>query len=97
MKKIFLIVFYLLTVTTLNGCVQSSLSLFGPGMAIAKTGNIYQGGISYASNAIFVRELKMTPAKYIEKILTKDLNNNTLNNDKNNYDDFINAVKKELK
>jgi hypothetical protein len=111
-NKIF-IIFYLLSALILNGCVQSSASLFGPGITIVKTGNISQGGISYVSNALIVQELKITPTEYIEKILKKVSNENTFVNkatnksqiketklrqtNANNYDDFINAVEKILK
>ena len=48
-KKIFTLCL-ILCLTILNNCVQSTVSLFGPTLTVAKTGSIYHGGLSYASN-----------------------------------------------
>ena len=62
----------------LNGCVQSSASLFGPAITVAKTGNVYQAGLSYTSSSIFEKKLGKSPAKYLKKFMTNDYNSNSL-------------------
>jgi len=115
-RKKVLITCYLLGLTILNNCIQNSSALFGPAFTVAKTGNVYQGGISYVSNTVIKDQLGKNPIEYvkeifiqepdkIEKNLLIDSNkiiNNTkvsLNytNNENDYINFINAVKKNLK
>ena len=100
----------------LNGCIQSSASLFGPAMTVAKTGNIYQGGFSYVSNNVIKEKLGKSPSEYVSDILYKNSYTDKpvfianerkkikdkkilliSENSNNNYDEFLNAVKKILK
>ena len=70
-KKIFTLCL-ILCLTILNNCVQSTVSLFGPALTVAKTGNIYQGGLSYASNKFVKKKFGEDPLSYAKKILTQD-------------------------
>ena len=72
-KKIFIIC-YIAFLPILNGCVQSTVSLFGPAIAGAKTGNIYQAGFSYASNSVIKRELGQSPGEYVQNLLINNSN-----------------------
>ena len=70
----------------LNNCMQSTLSLFGPAITVAKTGNIYQAGLSYGSNSILKEKLGKDPAMYIKDLLTQNFNQSeTANNLKVEY------------
>ena len=62
----------------LNNCVQSSASLFGPAFTIAKTGNVYHAGFSYASNNIIHEKLGKSPTEYIGELLTTNSKSNGL-------------------
>ena len=77
-KKIFTLCL-ILCLTVLNNCVQSTVSFLGPTITAAKTGNIYQGGISYASNKIVKEKLGKDPLSYAKTILTQNSKKNDLN------------------
>ena len=66
---------YLLII--LNGCVQSSATLFGPALTVARTGNVYQAGLSYTSSSIFEAQIGKAPTKYLKDFLNKNYNSNT--------------------
>ena len=76
-KKIFTLCL-ILCLTILNNCVQSTVSLFGPTLTVAKTGNVYQGGFSYASNKFVKEKFGENPLIYAKKILTKESKKNNL-------------------
>ena len=76
-KKIFTLCL-ILCLTILNNCVQSSVSLFGPTLTVAKTGNVYQGGFSYASNKFVKEKFGEDPLSIAKKILTQDSKKNNL-------------------
>ena len=78
MKKKFFTLCLILCLTILNNCVQSSVSLFGPTLTVAKTGNIYQGGISYASNKFVKKKFGEDPLSYTKKIFIRDSKKNDL-------------------
>tara|TARA_B110001450_G_C17422448_1_gene400429 strand:- start:286 stop:576 length:291 start_codon:yes stop_codon:yes gene_type:complete len=56
--------------------VQSSASLFGPAVTVAKTGSIYQAGFSYASNNVLADQLGKDPFEYIKDVITQNSNIN---------------------
>lgn len=101
---------------TLNSCVQSTTSLFGPAVTAAKTGNVYNAGITYTSNNIIKEQLGKTPSEYVTDLILKDIAKDksrikknteavevnktitlTVENNNNEYNQFISAVKKILK
>ena len=53
----------------LNNCVQSTAALFGPALTIAKTGNIYQAGLSYGTNHVVQRATGKSPIQHISEFL----------------------------
>ena len=81
-KKKILFLFNLIILLTLNNCIQSTAGFLGPAITGAKTGNIYQSGLSYASNNIIKKQLGATPGDYVKKLLinipkTKEVNIST--------------------
>ena len=56
----------------LNSCYQSTASLFGPSLTIAKTGNLYHAGLSYTSSKIMVNQLGITPGEYLTNVLNQN-------------------------
>ena len=74
----------------LNNCVQSSTAFLGPALTIGKTGNIYQGGLTYGSNKIISNHTGKTPTEHLKTVLTAlDI--------KLHSDEFTNSIKKTLK
>ena len=76
-KKIFTLCL-ILCLTILNNCAQSALSLFGPTLTVAKTGNIYQGGLSYVSNKYVKKKFGEDSLSYAKKIFIRDSKKNDL-------------------
>ena len=76
-KKIFTLCL-ILCLTILNNCVQPTVSLFGPTLTVAKTGSIYQGGLSYASNKYVKKKFGEDPLSYAKKIFVRDSKKNDL-------------------
>ena len=78
MKKKFFTLCSILCLTILNNCVQSTVSFLGPTLTVAKTGNVYQGGLSYASNKFIKKKIGEDPFGYARKILTQNSKKNNL-------------------
>ena len=76
-KKIFTLCL-ILCLTILNNCVQSTVSLLGPTLTVAKTGSIYQGGLSYASNKYVKKKFGEDPLSYTKKFFIRDSKKNDL-------------------
>jgi hypothetical protein len=66
LKKICIKVFLLVL---LNGCVQNT-ALLGPVLTVASTGNISQGGISYAATKTIKKVTGKTVKENLENVLT---------------------------
>ena len=112
----------------LNNCVQSTATLFGPAFTAAKTGSVYQAGLSYGSNSFLKKQLGKDPAVYVKDLFAQNFNQNkptdtvkrkdptdivkrkdptkskkytliseNVENDENDYAEFMMAVKKTLK
>ena len=75
-KKFCLIASYLLFFITLNGCLQSTASLLGPSVAVAKTGNISQASLSYVSTNIIKEKIGKAPSEYVINLLTQNSHTN---------------------
>ena len=94
-KKIKIVILYLSFLIILNGCIQSTSSLFGPSITIAKTGNIYQGGASLVSNQIMAKKFGKPPIELIEDLFTKNPTidkSNGLVTKKNNFKNIVSLV-----
>ena len=52
----------------LNGCVQST-ALLGPAYTLARTGNIYQAGLSYGSNQAVKKITGKSPTENIQSLV----------------------------
>ena len=65
LKKIFAGLFLLFF---LNGCVQST-ALLGPAYTLARTGNIYQAGLSYGSNQAVKKITGKSPTENIQSLV----------------------------
>ena len=103
LKNLFLLLLFL----TISNCVSSSAALFGPSITAARTGSIYQAGLSYGTSKI-INEVKkgLIEMKKTETILYKqidrlqknmEINKNSQIALKNNADLFFKAVKNNLK
>ena len=62
------IIILLLSLLFLNACVQSSAFL-GPAITIASTGNLYNAGFQYGTNAAIKKETGKDTVEYISLIL----------------------------
>ena len=69
-------IIFVCSLLLLNNCVQSTAALFGPALTIAKTGNIYQAGLSYGSNNILKKHIGKDPSIYVKDTLIKNFNQN---------------------
>ena len=87
-KKIKIIIFYLSLLPFLGGCLQSTTSLFGPTVTVAKSGSIYQGGLSYATNKLVSKELGKTPIEFVENLISKKSNKDHTDITINEKNDF---------
>ena len=65
---------YVLFLTTLNGCIQSSVSFIGPAYTVASTGNIYQAGLSISVNQALLHTTGENTLEYANRII-RDLEN----------------------
>ena len=62
------IVFILMSVVLLTGCVQSTAFL-GPAITVAATGNVVQGGFTYGTNEVFKKETGKDTIQYVSSFL----------------------------
>ena len=69
----------------LSNCVGTSASLLGPVITATKTGNVYQAGLSYASNSIIKNQLGSTPGEYVINLIKQDSDEDT----QNHYEDGL--------
>lgn len=97
-KKKILIICYLSFLPILNSCVQSTTSLpfFAPALTAARTGSIYQGGLSYASNNLIKKQLGKTPTEYVKDILIRNSYTNEQSNTASNNDIKNIALSKDV-
>ena len=65
------IVFILVSVVLLTGCVQSTAFL-GPAITVAVTGNIAQAGFTYGTNEVFKRETGKDTMQYVSSLLQSE-------------------------
>jgi len=72
LKKIFYTINCMFALIILSNCVASSASLLGPAFTVAKTGNVYQAGLSYTSNKIIKKQFGNTPGEYVVNFLKQD-------------------------
>ena len=75
MFKKFLIIFCLFLLT---GCSAPGTAFLGPIFTGAKTGSVYHGGVSYASNKFVKEKFGEDPLSIAKKILTQDSKKNNL-------------------
>ena len=64
-KRLFLLLFSL---TTLNGCVESTAFL-GPAITLGTSGNVYQAGFSYTTNQIVYSTTGKTTTQHVTDFL----------------------------
>ena len=62
------VVFILMSLVLLTGCVQSSAFL-GPAITVAATGNIAQAGFTYGTNEVFKKETGKDTIQYVSSLL----------------------------
>ena len=72
LKKKNYIIYYLAILSLLSGCAQPTASLLGSVFTGAKTGNVYQAGLSFASNGAIKKSFGKTPTEYVADLLTQD-------------------------
>ena len=99
--------FFILSLFVLNNCAAPGTALLGPSITVARTGNIYQAGLSYGSSHVIkktkesidkIKETKTIVYKRVDE-LNKKIKNEELNKValKNQADLFFKAVKDNLK
>ena len=74
------IVFILMSVVLLTGCVQSTAFL-GPAITIAATGNVTQAGFTYGTNEVIKRETGKDTMQYVSDLLEPEDKKATINED----------------
>jgi len=74
------IVFILMSVVLLTGCVQSTAFL-GPAITVAVTGNIAQAGFTYGTNEVFKKETGKDTIQYVSSLLEPEDKKVTINED----------------
>ena len=74
------IVFILVSVVLLTGCVQSTAFL-GPAITVAATGNIAQAGFTYGTNEVFKKETGKDTIQYVSSLLEPEDKKITINED----------------
>jgi hypothetical protein len=79
LKKFFYTIGCLYALTMVSNCVGTSASLLGPVITAAKTGNVYQAGLSYTSNKIIKNQLGSTPSEYVINLIKQDSDEDTQN------------------
>ena len=72
LKKKNYIICYLAFLPLLSGCTQPTASLLGSVFTGAKTGNVYQAGLSFASNGAIKKNFGKSPTEYVAGLLTQD-------------------------
>ena len=96
--KIEKLFFLLFSLATLNGCVEST-ALLGPAISVGASGNVYQAGLSYASNTLIYNATGKTTIEHVATFLDPtdefegDLKPILMNNIKNTKE----VLKKPLK
>jgi len=99
--------FFILSLFVLTNCAAPGTALLGPSITVARTGNIYQAGLSYGSSHVIkktkesidkIKETKTIVYKRVDE-LNKKIKNEELNKValKNQADLFFKAVKDNLK
>jgi hypothetical protein len=89
-KKIILAVAF---VALLNGCVQST-TMLGPAYTFSTSGSIFQTGLSYSSNKIYIKYKEEKNDKELQEIMKSDKRNHEL---KNLIEAQISKTRKKLK
>ena len=96
--KIEKLIFLLFSLTTLNGCIEST-ALLGPAISVGTSGNVYQASLSYASNTLIYNATGKTTIEHVATFLDPtdefegDLKPILMNNIKNTKE----VLKKPLK
>ena len=62
--KIKKLLFLLFSLTTLNGCIETTAFL-GPAISVGTTGNVYQASLSYSANRIIHTTTGKTPIEHV--------------------------------
>ena len=87
------IIFGLIFVVLLGACA-SPTALLGPAYTLTSTGNIYQAGLSYGSNALITEYTGKTPIENLKEISSlkeKNIKESTLKSE-----DFYLLVKSKI-
>ena len=66
--KIKKLIFLLFSLTTLNGCIEST-ALLGPAISVGTSGNVYQASLSYASNTLIYNATGKTTIEHVATFL----------------------------
>jgi hypothetical protein len=94
----------------LTNCASPGVAFLGPSLTVARTGSVYQAGLSYGSSHMIkktkesiekIKKTKKTVSRQIDQ-LNKKIKKNELNklvskNKKNQADLFFKAVKDNFK
>jgi hypothetical protein len=95
------------SVLILNNCAAPSTALLGPSLTVARTGNIYQAGLSYGSSHVIkttkkslerIQKTKIIVYHRVDQLhekIKRNKSNKVVLNDQANI--FFKAVKNNLK
>jgi hypothetical protein len=76
----------------LNGCVQSA-ALLGPAYTFASTGNIYQAGLSYASEELIIKTTGKSTTENIKSLID---DKSIKAEEEENHEEFFALVKNRI-
>ncbi len=92
-KKIY---FLVLISIFLSGCIQSS-ALLGPGVTIARTGNVLQAGLQYGANSAIKKETGKDAFEHLKNAVDEEQDSQKLEKKiKNIAENTIEKIKKKL-
>ncbi len=83
------IIYILLSLSLLSGCVQSTAFL-GPAITVASTGNIYQAGLQYGTEKAVKKETGKSTIEYISSLLNEP-------KEKTLSEDFVILIENRIK
>ena len=91
------IIFGLIFVVLLGACA-SPTALLGPAYTLTSTGNIYQAGLSYGSNALITQHTGKTPIENLSEISSFNVSDKTnVKKSTLESEDFYNLVTNKVK
>jgi hypothetical protein len=84
-------------ISFLGGCA-SPTAMLGPAYSLSSTGNVFQAGLSYGSNALITRHTGKTPLENLKEIsLSKEINKKNIQKDTLESQEFYLLIESKIK